>query len=156
MTTTKQQYFEIAAFPLTGPSVYRALVTKYVLMVAYATMTAVFGVAAVTDVAGAVYGVVFPLCLVASSLAALVGVVRSRHTGHTGLEYLGTCALLAGMVGYSAAIIWRSLVHPIEYLDTLPAFMLPIMLSVYPFFRVVNILRRARAADVAEGGDDVR
>ncbi len=152
----KQQYFEIAAFPLTGPSVYRALVTKYIIMVLYATMTAVFGVAAVTDVAGAVYGVIFPVCLVAAALSALVGVVRSRHTGHTGLEYIGTVALLSGMVGYSFAIAFRALVHPIAYLDTLPAFLLPIILSVYPFYRLMNILRRTRSEGPAEGDSDVR
>jgi hypothetical protein len=142
---SKAHYFEIAAFPLTGETVYRTLVRKYILIAVYSAGAAVVGLPAITEVAGAVYGFIFPIALFATSIMALIGVVRSRHTGHTRLEYWGTAFMIAGMVGYAVALFYRAAIG-LAPIGTMPSALLPVILSMYPGARVLNILKETRPA----------
>lgn len=146
----KTKYFDIAAFPITGPAVYQALVTKYVIILVYTISTVIFGLPAMTQAAGHLYGLFFPVALTATAGLALTGVIRSRHTGKIRVEYWGTLFLLAGFAGYSVAIVWRALSEP-DRLDTLPAALLPVILSVFPFFRLRNILKPGGGARPTTG-----
>lgn len=137
---SKTKFFEISAFPLTGPAVYHALVTKYIIMIAWSAGSAVGGIPTVSEVTGYVYGVALPLGLLVTSAMALVGVVRSRHTGRTRLEYVGTLLLIAGLVGYSVAIVLRAIVE-LDW-DDLPGALLPILVAVFPYYRLRNILKK--------------
>lgn len=141
---TKTKLYEVAAFPLTGPAVYKALLVKYSFLIAYSAGSVLVGVQpTIAQAAGRVYGLVWPSLLLIGAIAALVGVVRSRHTGHVRLEYAGTVALLAGMVGYFVAIAWIGIVG--GHWSALPSALLPLVLSVFPFFRLRNILGKNKS-----------
>jgi hypothetical protein len=137
---SKTKLYEIAAFPLTGVAVYRTLLVKYVLITIYALASIVDGVPEITKAAGHTYGLVWPAVLLLGSLAALAGVVRSRYTGHVKLEYAGTVALLAAMAGYGVAVVWLAITSGNWHHS--PGAILAIVLTAFPFARLLNILGR--------------
>jgi hypothetical protein len=134
--------YEAVSFPIGGKAVYRGLIIKYSLLALYSASAVYFGAQTVGEAAGRAYAAVFPVALFFSCLAALYGVIRSRYTRRVWLEYIGTLLLLAGMVGYAGAIFYTACDQ--HELWRLPASLLPIILSVFPVLRLLNILKVVR------------
>lgn len=151
MTATPEErplvQYEAVSFPIGGKAVYYGLITKYSLLALYSACTVYFGAVTVGQATSPLYARVFPVALFFSCLAALYGVIRSRYTRKVWLEYLGTVLLIAGMVGYAVALAYTGVSDHMLY--RLPAALLPIILSVFPILRLINILRvvRRRAAE---------
>jgi peptidoglycan/LPS O-acetylase OafA/YrhL len=131
--------YEAVSFPIGGKDVYRGLIVLYCLIALYSALAVYFGAQTVEQATNPAYGAVFPIALFFCALAALYGVVRSRYTRRVWLEYAGTVLLLAGLMGYTCAIVWAatSLHEPWR----VPGAVLPVMVSVFPTLRLRNILK---------------
>jgi hypothetical protein len=151
--------YQAANFPIGGREAYVGLLWKYAILGVYALSSFALGAVTVGRATGEFYARLFPALLFVACVTALIGVVVSRWTARVWIEYAGTVALLAGMVGYSFAISYVAL-----FIDhdpaRLPPAMLPLVLMVFPILRLRNILktvaqwRAARAARDAPGGVD--
>lgn len=139
--------YEAVSFPIGGKAVYYGLIVKYSALALYSAATVYFGATTVGQATSHLYAQIFPVALFFSCLAALYGVIRSRYTRKVWLEYLGTVLLIAGMVGYAVALFYTGITEHMPF--RLPAAMLPVVLSVFPVLRLMNILRvvRRRAAE---------
>lgn len=125
-----------------GPDPFPTLVIKYALLAAYGVAAGVVGVRTIDVVAGDFYGVLWPVLVTAFALTALGGVIRSRLTDRHALEVVGTLALLATLAGYSVSIALRTLID--GQVERLPVGLLPVILSVFPASRLVQIARERR------------
>ena len=116
-----------------------AFIIEYALIALYGILSGWVGVATLDVVGGPVWAIVWPVGIVVFATSAIVGITLSRRTGRGGFELVTTLALIALLVGYSAAIIFR-----VEFdgqLNRLPVAVLPVALSVHPFSRLVKIAR---------------
>jgi hypothetical protein len=151
--------YQAANFPIGGREAYVGLLWKYSILGVYSASSFMLGAVTVGKATGEFYARLFPALLFAACVTALIGVVVSRWTARVWVEYAGTVALLAGMVGYSFAIAFVAL-----FVDhdpgRLPPAILPLVLMVFPILRLRNILktvaawRAARLAHEAPGGTD--
>lgn len=138
--------YEAVSFPIGGRDVYRGLIVLYCMIALYAALATWFGAQTVGMAAGPLYGALFPIGLFFCSLSALYGVIRSRYTRRVWLEYAGTVLLLAGMVGYSIAIVWVGLASGEHF--RFPGAIWPLAMSVFPVLRLRNILKVVKARRV--------
>lgn len=127
---------------LTGPPPYRTLILTYALLAMYGVTSAIAGVATLDAVAGSLWGLLWPLLVVAFAVLALAGVVRSRVTRKEGLELVASLLLTALLIGYTVAIVARTFED--HDLARLPVAWLPVALSVHPASRMVQIARTRR------------
>lgn len=121
------------------PSPYPALIIKYALIAVYGAANGWVGVITLGVVSGPSWAVMWPALVLISSTAALVGVLISRSGGTHWPEMIATLALISLLIGYSAAIIIRTVED--GNVTRLPVALLPIILSVFPFSRLVSISR---------------
>lgn len=117
-----------------------ALVIEYALIAVYGALCSAVGVATLDIVGGPLWAFVWPLAIVVFSLGAIVGVVVSGRLARRGFELVTTLLLVAMLMGYSAAIVFR-VVEVDGELNRLPVAVLPVALSVHPFSRLVRIAR---------------
>jgi hypothetical protein len=136
--------YQAANFPIGGREAYVGLLWKYSILALYAGSSVFLGAVTVGAATGEFYSRLFPGVLFLSCITALVGVVFSRWTARVWIEYVGTLALLAGMVGYSIAIIWVALSIHHDWARVPPA-LLPLVLMVFPILRLRNILKTVAA-----------
>lgn len=134
--------YEAVNFPIGGKAVYWGLIVKYSLMGLYSALSVYTGAQTVGVATSPLYARLFPVVLFFTSLGALYGVIRSRYTRRVWLEYLGTLGLIAGMVGFSGAIVYASFALGEPW--RLPGALLPVILSVFPVLRLMNILKVVR------------
>lgn len=132
--------YQAANFPIGGKEAYVGLLWKYSLMSVYAGSASLLGAVTVGRATDPFYGRLFPALLFIATLAALVGVVVSRWTARVWIEYAGTMALLAGMVGFSIAIAYVAIFVDHEW-ARVPGALLPLILMVFPILRMRNILK---------------
>jgi hypothetical protein len=132
--------FIIAAFPLSGPEVYKMLLTFYTVTIVYAFGSTATGVQTIQATAGDLYSQIWPVILLIAATFAMFGMIRSRHTGHVQVEFYGTLMVLACMVGYASAIVWRFWND--GDVQRLPASLLPMLIGILPFWRLRAILLR--------------
>lgn len=116
-----------------------ALIIEYSLLALYGILSGWVGVATLDVVGGPLWAVVWPVGIVFFSTAAIVGVLLSRAFGKSWLEVTTTLALIALLIGYSAAIIIRTTLD--GDIGRLPVAVLPFALSVHPFSKLVRIAR---------------
>jgi hypothetical protein len=131
--------YEAVSFPIGGRDVYRGLIVLYCLIALYSALAVYFGAQTVEQATSPAYATIFPIALFACALAALYGVVRSRYTRRVWLEYAGTVLLLAGLMGYTCAIVWAATSQHEPW--RVPGAVLPVMVSVFPTLRLLNILK---------------
>lgn len=132
--------YQAANFPIGGREAYVGLLWKYAILAVYAAGSFFLGATTIGKATGEAYATLFPAVLFVACVTALVGVVVSRWTARVWIEYVGTLALLAGMVGYAIAIAYVA-VFIYHDLGRLPAAVLPIVLMVFPILRLRNILK---------------
>jgi hypothetical protein len=143
--------YQAASFPIGGRDAYVGLLWKYSIMAVYSAGAVVFGATTVGKAVDEFYARMFPAMLFLCCCGALIGVVRSRWTRKVWIEYAGTLGLLAGLVGYSIAIVYAGVVVDGD-LSRIPPGVLPIALCIFPFLRLRNIIqhvRRDKAAQLA-------
>lgn len=141
-------HYQAANFPIGGREAYVGLLWKYSLMSLYAGSASLLGAVTVGRATDPFYARLFPALLFIACLTALTGVVVSRWTARVWIEYAGTAALLAGMVGYSIAIAYVGIAIEHEWARVPPA-ILPLILMVFPVLRLRNILKTVAAWKLA-------
>lgn len=132
--------YQAANFPIGGREAYVGLLWKYALMSIYAGSASLLGAVTIGRATDPFYARLFPALLFLACVTALAGVVVSRWTARVWVEYVGTAALLAGMVGYAIAIIYVALFEDHD-LARVPPAILPLVLMVFPILRLKNILK---------------
>lgn len=151
--------YQAANFPIGGREAYVGLLWKYGIIALYSASATVLGATTVGQAVDPFYARLFPALLFVCSVGALFGVVRSRWTAKVWIEYAGTAGLLAGLVGYSIAIVFVA-VAVLHEVARIPPALIPLALCVFPILRLVNIVRavrRMRALQVvaeAEGNEN--
>lgn len=148
--------YQAANFPIGGREAYVGLLWKYSLMAVYAGSASLLGAVTVGRATDPFYARLFPALLFLACLTALTGVVVSRWTARVWIEYVGTGALLAGMVGYSIAIVYVGIAVEHDIARVPPA-ILPLVLMVFPILRLRNILKTVaawRAARIARAAGE--
>ncbi|MFF8187744.1 hypothetical protein ACF044_10850 [Microbacterium sp. NPDC016588] len=141
-------HYQAANFPIGGREAYVGLLWKYSLMSLYAGSASMLGAVTIGRATDPFYARLFPALLFIACLTALVGVVVSRWTARVWIEYVGTAALLAGMVGYSIAIAYVGVAIEHDWARVPPA-ILPLILMVFPVLRLRNILKTVAAWKLA-------
>lgn len=144
--------FQAAHFPIGGRDAYWGYIWMYVSIAMFGACSALIsGVPAITETTIPIFSLFFPIFVFIFAAGALVGVVYSRYSSHVRFEYWMTLLLLAGLIGYAAAIINRSFWEADADLGRFPSMFLPISMSVFPFIRLRKILtevpRKPNAAD---------
>jgi hypothetical protein len=136
--------YQAANFPIGGREAYVGLLWKYSILALYAGSASLLGATTVGRATDPFYGRLFPALLFLSCVTALAGVVVSRWTARVWVEYVGTAALLAGMVGYAIAVVFVAV--SIDHDPSrIPPFLLPVALMVFPILRLRNILKTVAA-----------
>jgi hypothetical protein len=120
-----------------GPPPYRTLIVKYALITMYGLTSCIVGVVTLDVAAGAVWAVLWPILVTVLAFLALLGVVHSWRTGRERFELVTTLLLIAMLVGYTVAILLRTWED--GEVSRLPVAWLPIILSVYPGRRLIQI-----------------
>lgn len=135
--------YQAANFPIGGKEAYVGLLWKYSVLAVYSALATWLGATTVGQAVDPFYARLFPALLFIACLGALVGVVRSRWTQKVWIEYVGTLGLLAGLVGYSIAIVFvgAAVLHEAA---RIPPALIPLALCVFPILRLVNIIRAVR------------
>lgn len=136
--------YQAANFPIGGREAYVGLLWKYSLMALYAGSASLLGAVTIGRATDPFYARLFPALLFLACVTALAGVVVSRWTARVWVEYAGTAALLAGMVGYAIAIVYVALFEDHD-LARVPPAILPLVLMVFPILRLKNILKTVAA-----------
>lgn len=140
--------YQATNFPIGGREAYVGLLWKYSLIAGYSALAVVLGATTVGRATDPFYAKLFPSMLFIAACTALIGVVVSRWAARVWIEYAGTVALLAGMVGYSLAIGYVAVA---VYGDPgrLPGALIPLILMVFPILRLKNILKTVAALKAA-------
>lgn len=129
---------------ITGaPSPYTTLPIQYALMAVYGALAGWQGIRTLDVVAGDLFGVIWPVLVLATSVSAIVGVAISRFRKNPWTEIVATLALIMMLAAYGGTIIFRA-AHDPEY-DGLPFCVLPLALCVYPYARLWRIAGGDRA-----------
>lgn len=121
---------------------YATYILKYALIAIYGLGSGIVGITTLDVVAGRFWGLLWPGLITVLALLAMVGVIRSRLTEKEGMELIFTLLLLALFAGYVVAIVVRS--HLDGNVQRLPTALLPVILSVFPGRRLVQIARKSR------------
>lgn len=121
------------------PIPYTRLGVKYLLIALYGLSASIVGVNTIGVVGGNWWETVWPMLVSIFSLGAFFGVLRSKYYGKELLEAGMTLAVVALLASYSLAIILRT--HFDSEVIRLPIAFLPIILSVMPFARFMDIVR---------------
>lgn len=124
------------------PVPYYRLIVKYALIALYGLAASIVGVTTVNVVGGSLWESVWSFLLTVLSLAAMIGIIRSKLTGKVSVEVVSTLFLIGLLVSYAVAIILRTLVD--WEFERLPALLLPVIISVTPFARVLDISRKKK------------
>ncbi len=122
-----------------APIPYTRLRVKYALLSVYGLVASIVGVTTVGIVGGTLWETVWPFLISVTGLAAVVGVSRSKTSGKSGMEFATTLALLALLNSYTVAIVVRTFSD--GDLARLTVALLPIIISVTPFGRMLDIGR---------------
>jgi len=128
----------------TGASPHPPLIIMYALLALYGIGSGVVGVTTLSVVAGEAWGLIWPALVAVLSLAALVGVIRSRLTEKHGWELVATLLLIAMLAGYVAAILLRTIWDGDP--SRLPVAILPTVVSIAPAYRLLDIARYGKKA----------
>lgn len=121
------------------PIPYTRLGVKYLLIALYGLSASIVGVTTIGIVGGNWWETIWPMLVSIFALGAFFGVLRSKYYGKEGLEASMTLAVVALLASYSLAIILRT--HFDNEVIRLPIAFLPIILSVMPFARFMDIVR---------------
>lgn len=115
-------------------------IVKYTLIAGYGLWSALVGVPTIRAVSGEIVESIWPWAIVVAAAVAIVGVIRSRSTGRAGTEVLGILLLLAVLAGYAITIYTRCVTEGTW--DRAPTGVLPIVVMVMPFARMLDLSRR--------------
>lgn len=121
------------------PIPYTRLGVKYLLIALYGLSASIVGITTIGVVGGNSWESIWPMLVSVFSLGAFFGVIRSKYYSKEGLEAVMTVSVVALLASYSLAIVLRTLSDG----DTsrLPVAFLPVILSVMPFARFMDIVR---------------
>ena len=125
-----------------SPSPYPPLITMYSLLALYGLASGFVGVSTIDVVAGQFWGLAWPFLIALTSLGALAGLLRSKLTRHHAVEVTTTLSLVGLLVTYSLFILVRTVLDGDA--GRLPVAILPIVISVFPYFRLARIVRGVR------------
>lgn len=114
------------------------LIATYIGTAAYGTAAAITGILSVTLAYGAIFAQVWPILLALFSLLAVLGIRRTLIRNHILLEVATTSLYIGFFIVYEVAI----LVHAVadDRPDILPAVLLPAIICIQPYIRLVRIL----------------
>lgn len=127
----------------THSSPHAQLVIMYALLTIYGLGSGAVGVTTLSVVAGDQWAIIWPGLVAALSAGALIGVLRSWLANKHGWEVVATLLLVAMLAGYVIAILARTTLDGDP--TRLPVAMLPLVVSIPPAFRLVDIARRGRS-----------
>lgn len=130
-----------AHFPISGQDAYWGYIVMYGFISLFGALSAlVDGIPAISETTIPVFALFFPLAVFVTGLGSLLGVIYSFQTTRVTFEYVMSTLLLAGLLGYAAAIANRALWEPDADIARLPSALLPFIIAVFPFIRLRRIL----------------
>lgn len=115
-------------------------VVKYALIAVYGAWSAVVGIPTIREISGQVVEAAWPVLIVVAALVGIAGVIRSRLTSRHTLEVTGIILLIAFLAGYAITIYARCITEGTW--TRAPTGMLPVIVMVMPFDRLLEIARR--------------
>jgi hypothetical protein len=142
------------------PSLYVTLTVKYAFLALYGVLTAVFGITTVEVTLGRAWSVGIPVLIILASLGSIVGVqvskryrerLPSRHPLPEKvllIEIIAEYVLILSLFAYSVSIIVRT--HTDGDWERLAYAVLPMAVSVVPFYRALHLSEREEAPDPKE------
>jgi len=137
------------------PSLYVTLTVKYAFLALYGVLTAVFGITTVAVTLGRAWSVGIPAIIILASVGSIVGVqvsrrYRERRASRRPLpervllvEILSEYVLILSLFAYAVSIIVRT--HADGDWERLAYAVLPMAVSVVPFYRALHLSEREEA-----------
>lgn len=137
------------------PSLYVTLTVKYAFLALYGILTAVFGITTVEVTLGRAWSVGIPAIIILASAVSIVGVqvsrryrerLPSRHPLPERVllvEIIAEYVLILSLFAYSVSIIVRT--HTDGDWERLAYAVLPMAVSVVPFYRALHLSEREEA-----------
>lgn len=122
---------------------YPPLALLYLGLTLYALTAGIVGVQTLDIVAGEWWELLWPLAMMLCSTTALVGLMLSRTSKHRWVEVLGTLLLIGFFTSYTLALLIR--VFTYGNMNALPAAWLPVLISIFPFTRLLWVARKRPA-----------
>lgn len=125
--------------PPIRPQPYARLLVSYALLFTYSVTAFIAGIPTQGAVNGETWELIFPTLLGLSSLAAFLGVFRSKRKRRYGVELAATLGLVSLLVSYGVTIAILAVVtnHPSFW----PGVFLPIIIVVPPYARLTDLVR---------------
>lgn len=128
---------------VSGPSEHAVLVVKYALIAFYGILSGIVGVTTIDEVLGKAWSIAWPGLLVAAACASIVGVAISARRGSHTTEIYATMAMIIVLLSYPLANIIRTLGD--HEWERLPFAVLPVIVSVAPYARLLKIVQKGSA-----------
>ena len=137
------------------PSLYVTLMVKYAFLTLYGILTAVFGITTVEVTLGRAWSVGIPAIIILASVTSMVGVqvskryrdrLPSRHPLPERVllvEIIAEYVLILSLFAYAVSIIVRT--HTDGDWERLAYAILPMAVSVVPFYRALHLSEREEA-----------
>jgi uncharacterized protein YoaH (UPF0181 family) len=119
------------------PGVRHALLAMYWLIVIYALWNVLVGWVTVFVSYGQFYSELLPLLLLVTTLTAIVGLHLTERTNKKAVEIIATLFFMGCLLTFAIAIVIRDLFE--NHLDQLQSLLLPIIIAVPSYFRLVAI-----------------
>jgi hypothetical protein len=125
--------------PPPGPT----LIVEYALIAAYGAASALVGVTTLDVTLGNTWSLLWPALVMLSALTSIVGVAIAMRGGRHRVEIIATTLLVVLLSSYSIAIVVRTF-HD-GHVERLPVALLPIIISVVPYARLLGVVQRGSA-----------
>ena len=125
-------------------------IAKYAGLALFGFHSSITGVATIGATAGPQWGLVWPSLITVLAVGALVGVLRTRAQRPPRFEIIATLLLLGHLASYSVFIVLRTIED--GQVERLPYAWLPLLVSFFPYARLVKLFRGTRTTTEATGG----
>lgn len=137
------------------PSLYVTLTVKYAFLALYGVLTAVFGITTVEVTLGRAWSVGIPSIIIIASVTAIIGVqVSKRYRERLPskhplpekvllVEIIAEYVLILSLFAYTVSIVVRT--HTDGDWERLAYAVLPLAVSVVPFYRALHLSEREEA-----------
>ncbi|PYY32343.1 hypothetical protein [Curtobacterium sp. MCBD17_030] len=116
---------------------------KYALIAGYGAASGLVGVTTLDVTVGFTWSLAWPILVMLSAIASGVGVIVSMRGGRHTTEIIATMTLVILLSSYSVAIIVRTFND--GHVERLPVALLPIIISVAPYSRLLGVVQRGSA-----------
>jgi hypothetical protein len=127
---------------LSGRDLALALTVKYAVLALYGIWAAIARLPTFVIIGSSTFAIGWAATVAALATLALIGIARTWTTGRYRLEKWTTAAFICVFLGYSFALVWRSIVS--QDWESTPTALIPLAVCSLPVIRFFSLLVHGR------------